>query len=73
MRCRSLRELVELLQGADVLDEQGEAFAASAEVHALAGMTAEADKAWESARACFERKGNIVSVARVRATSGALG
>ena len=38
MRVSLIAELVELLQGADVLDEQGEAFAASAEVHALAGI-----------------------------------
>jgi DNA-binding SARP family transcriptional activator len=66
-------ELLDLLRGADVLDEQGEAFAAAAEVHSLAGRTDEADNAWRLARVCFERKGNLVSAARVGATSTALG
>ena len=65
--------LVDLLRDADVLDERGEAFVALAEVHALAGRASEADEAWDLARSYFERKGNLVSAARVRMTSGSLG
>jgi surface antigen len=50
-----------------VLDEQGEVFAAAAEIHALAGAAADADEAWGRALDAFERKGNVVSAARVRA------
>jgi len=44
----------------------GEAYAASAEVHDLAGASAEADRDWQRAADAFERKGNVVSAARVR-------
>jgi DNA-binding SARP family transcriptional activator/tetratricopeptide (TPR) repeat protein len=60
-------ETIELLAGTDVLDEQGEVFAAAAEIHALAGAAADADEAWGRALDAFERKGNVVSAARVRA------
>jgi surface antigen len=57
---------LELLARTDVLDEQGEAFAASAEVHALAGAVGKADRAWQAALSAFERKGNVVSAERIR-------
>jgi DNA-binding SARP family transcriptional activator/tetratricopeptide (TPR) repeat protein len=60
-------ETIERLEGTDVLDEQGEAFAAAAEVHVLAGEAAEAELTWQRAIAAFELKGNVVSAARVRA------
>jgi surface antigen len=60
-------ETIELLAGTDVLDEQGEVFAAAAEIHALTGAAADADEAWGRALDAFERKGNVVSAARVRA------
>jgi len=59
-------ETVEVLSGAEALDVLGEAYAASAEVHALAGASAEADRDWQRAVDAFERKGNVVSAARVR-------
>jgi tetratricopeptide (TPR) repeat protein len=62
-------ETIALLEQTDVLDEQGEAFATSAEVHALAGRTREAEQAWADAVSLFERKGNVVSAARVLTTS----
>jgi tetratricopeptide (TPR) repeat protein len=62
-------ETIALLEQTDVLDEQGEAFATSAEVHALAGRTREAEQAWADAVSLFERKGNVVSAARVVTTS----
>ncbi len=60
-------ETIELLTASDVLDEQGEVFAASAEVHVLAGATAEAERDWSRALDLFEQKGNVVSAARVQA------
>ena len=46
------------LQGTDVLDEQGEAFAALAEVHALAGIDRRGGRRpGNLARACFEQEG----------------
>jgi tetratricopeptide (TPR) repeat protein len=60
-------ETIELLAATDALGEQGEAFAASAEIHALAGAAADAERDWERALDAFERKGNVVSAARVRA------
>jgi DNA-binding SARP family transcriptional activator/tetratricopeptide (TPR) repeat protein len=60
-------ETIALLANTDVLDEQGEALAASAEVHALSGRTAEAEQAWDDALAVLARKGNVASAARVRA------
>ena len=59
-------ETITLLRETQVLDEQGEAYAALAEVQALAGFAAEADEAWDRALGFFERKGNRVSVARIR-------
>jgi tetratricopeptide (TPR) repeat protein len=66
-------ETISLLRKTEVLDQQGEAYAALAEVLALAGFGAEADAARSEARALFERKGNRVSEARIRRTSLALG
>jgi tetratricopeptide (TPR) repeat protein len=60
-------ETIELLAATDVVNEEGEAFAASAEIHALAGAAAEAEQDWARALRAFERKGNVVSAARVRA------
>ena len=60
-------ELIELLAATGALDERGEAFAAAAEIHVLAGAAAEADENWARALEAFERKGNVVSAARVRA------
>jgi len=64
-------EAIEFVAGAEALDEQGETFAAAAEVHALAGDAADARAAWERALACFEQKGNVVSAARVRDAASA--
>jgi DNA-binding SARP family transcriptional activator len=58
---------IELLAAIDAPNERGEAFAASAEVHALAGSAAEAERDWEQALGAFEKKGNVVSAARIRA------
>jgi tetratricopeptide (TPR) repeat protein len=60
-------ETIELLAASDVLDERGEVFAASAEVHVLAGATVEAERDWARALDLFEQKGNVVSAARVHA------
>jgi ATP/maltotriose-dependent transcriptional regulator MalT len=60
---------VDLLQDTDVLVEQGEAFAALADVYALADRAGDAEEAWESARLRFEQKGNLVSAARMGAAS----
>jgi tetratricopeptide (TPR) repeat protein len=64
-------ETIALLAPSDVLDEQAEALVASAEVHALAGRSGEAEGAWAAAIDAFERKGNVVSAARARASSAA--
>jgi tetratricopeptide (TPR) repeat protein len=61
-------QTIERLAATETLDEQGEVFAASAEVHVLAGAPAEANRDWRRAIEAFERKGNVVSAARVRAT-----
>jgi tetratricopeptide (TPR) repeat protein len=57
-------ETIALLRDADVLDEQGAAFAAAADVHELARATAEAEKLRRQAVATFTRKGNVVAAAR---------
>jgi DNA-binding SARP family transcriptional activator/tetratricopeptide (TPR) repeat protein len=62
-----IAETMERLAEIDVLDVLGEAYVASAEVQAVAGASAEADRDWQSAVDAFERKGNVVSAARVRA------
>jgi DNA-binding SARP family transcriptional activator/tetratricopeptide (TPR) repeat protein len=63
--------LVDLLQGTDALNEQGEAFAALGEVHAIAGRAGEAADAWERARLLFDQKGNHVAARRVAALDAA--
>lgn len=60
-------QTVERLAATESPDEQGEVFAASAEVHVLAGAAPEAGRDWGRAIEAFERKGNVVSAARVRA------
>jgi DNA-binding SARP family transcriptional activator len=60
---------IQRLAEAEALDVLGEAYAASAEVHELAGASAEADRDWQRAVDAFERKGNVVSAARVRGRS----
>jgi tetratricopeptide (TPR) repeat protein len=60
-------ETIERLAEIEALDVLGEAYAASAEVHAVAGASDEADQDWKRAIDTFERKGNVVSAARVRA------
>jgi len=59
-------ETITLLRETQVLDEQGEAYAALAEVQALAGFATDAEEAWDRALGFFERKGNRVSEARIR-------
>ena len=59
-------EMIAIVEQTDVLDEHGEAFAAAAEIHALAGRTDDAERYRAAAIAAFERKGNVVSAARVR-------
>jgi hypothetical protein len=59
-------ETIQRLAEAEALDVLGEAYAASAEVHSLAGASAAADRDWQTAVDMFERKGNVVSAARVR-------
>ena len=54
------------LADADVLNDRAEAHAYAAEVFALAGEPAEADRHRRRALELFERKGNVVSAARVR-------
>ena len=61
------REAVELAERTDMLNTQGDTFDALAEVLALAGRPAEAATALELAAERFERKGNTVSLAGVRA------
>jgi len=62
-------ETIDLLRESEALDQQGEAYAALAEVHALAGAAADADEAWDRARGFFMQKGNRVSEARIPRTS----
>jgi len=51
------RETIALLEATDVLDEKGEALAASGEVHALAGRMREAERTWTEAVAVVRAKG----------------
>ncbi|MFL5928878.1 MAG: ATP-binding protein, partial [Gaiellaceae bacterium] len=64
-------EAIAGMEATDVLDEQGETFAAAAEVQSLSGDDVEAAAGWERALDRFDRKGNIVSAARVRAACSA--
>jgi ATP/maltotriose-dependent transcriptional regulator MalT len=65
------REAVELAEGTDLLNTQGDTLADLAEVLTLAGDTAGAASVLEQAAERFERKGNIASLARVRALAPA--
>ena len=63
---RLAREAVELSLSTEMLNELGDSYAALGEVLELAGDTAGATEAYEGALDCFERKGNVVSAARIR-------
>lgn len=65
---RLAREAVTLAERTDFLDLRGEALMDLAEVLRLAGRSAEADRASHRALRLFERKGNVVSAERARAT-----
>jgi tetratricopeptide (TPR) repeat protein len=60
------KETLRSLEQTDVLDERGEALAASAEVLSLTGAGATAAAHWDEALAMFEAKGNTISAERVR-------
>lgn len=61
---------IDQLESTDAIDEQGQAFLASAEIHALAADEAAETADLASALAAFERKGNLVGAARVRLQLG---
>ncbi|HET7758539.1 MAG TPA: adenylate/guanylate cyclase domain-containing protein [Gaiellaceae bacterium] len=63
---RMVREAVEMVERTDVLNAQGDALLDLAEVMALAGRADEARAAASEAAARFERKGNVMSLARAR-------
>jgi predicted ATPase/class 3 adenylate cyclase len=65
------REAVARSEPTDLLNTQGDTLADLAEVLALAGQAAEAASAREQAAERFERKGNLTSLARVRALAPA--
>ena len=67
------REAVALADKTDLLNTQGDTLADLAAVLALAGQPAEAASALEQAAAQFERKGNLVSLERVRTMARDLG
>ncbi len=58
---------IELLAGSDALDERGRATAAAAEVFALGGSEDEANRYFADAISLFERKGNVICAAQLRA------
>jgi tetratricopeptide (TPR) repeat protein len=62
-------ETIGLLRETEVLDQQGEAYVALAEVYALGGFGAKAAEAQSAASALFERKGNRASQERIRRLS----
>jgi class 3 adenylate cyclase len=64
---RLAREAVAIGDMTEMLDGQGDLYADLGEVLLLAGEPAEAAAALEQALARFERKGNLVSAARMRA------
>jgi tetratricopeptide (TPR) repeat protein len=66
------REAVALADKTDLLNVQGDTLADLAEVLSLAGRHAEAVSALEQAAARFERKGNLVSLERVRGLTRSL-
>jgi ATP/maltotriose-dependent transcriptional regulator MalT len=61
------REAVALVEKTDMLNTQGDTLADLAEVLSLAGRPAEAISVLEQAAEIFERKGNRISLERVRA------
>jgi tetratricopeptide (TPR) repeat protein len=63
---RLARESISIVEGTDMLDRQGDAHAALAEVLTLAGRTGEAAAALKDALDRYERKGNMVMAARTR-------
>jgi len=65
-------EMIELLEATDALNERAAAFAAAAEVHALAGDAAPAEESWQKAIELFEQKGNVVLAERARRSRAAL-
>jgi tetratricopeptide (TPR) repeat protein len=65
------REAVALAEKTDLLNTQGDTLADLAEVLALAGRPDEAAAVLEQAAGVFERKGNLASLARVRALAPA--
>jgi class 3 adenylate cyclase len=64
---RLARAAVAIGEATDMLDPQGDAHAALAEVLTLAGRLEDAAAALDEAAARFERKGNLVSAERTRA------
>jgi predicted ATPase len=64
-----VREAVELAEGTDMLNTQGDTLAHLGEVLSLAGRQAEAAEVLEQAANRFEQKGNVVSLAQVLALS----
>jgi class 3 adenylate cyclase/tetratricopeptide (TPR) repeat protein len=63
---RLASEAVAIGEGTDILNGQGDASADLAEVLSLAGRAEEAAEALEQALERYERKGNVVSAARMR-------
>ena len=61
---RLAREAVELANGTDFLDLQAGSHLSLAEVLRLAHRSDEAEPLVERARALYERKGNVVAVAK---------
>jgi tetratricopeptide (TPR) repeat protein len=67
------REAVELAEGGDALDDQGDHLSVLAGILVAAGRSGEAAALFEEAIALHERKGNVVSAARARERLAALG
>jgi len=65
------RDAVALAEKTDLLNTQGDTLADLAEVLALAGRPAEAAAVLQQAAKVFEHKGNLASLARVRALAPA--
>jgi len=65
------RDAVALAEKTDLLNTQGDTLADLAEVLALAGRAAEAAAVLQQAAEVFEHKGNLASLARVRALAPA--
>jgi tetratricopeptide (TPR) repeat protein len=66
---RVAREAVELMEGTDALNLNAEAFVALGEALQAAGRFDEARAAFADAERLYERKGNVTSLARLRARS----